>query len=248
MKKVKILYLLVVLAMLLALCGCGKKAEENVPAEVPGDKAPEAPAVAGGWTLPEDFASNDVPEKAREAFDKAVEGLTGNNLEPLALLGTQVVAGTNYSILCKSTLVTARPVISYKVAVVYADLEGGATLLNIADINIPDLTEQLDAPAPEDLAGGWTLNEGLSRVGLPEGAETAFNKASEGLLGVSYVPVAYLGSQVVAGSNYAVLCKATPATADARAYLTAAVIYADLEGGATFTSFHYINIADFNKK
>lgn len=85
----------------------------------------------GGWEATEDAS---ITPQAQEAFDKAMEKLLGVDYEPVALLATQVVAGTNYCFLCRGTVVTpnARP--SYKLVYVYADLSGGAQILDIQDL------------------------------------------------------------------------------------------------------------------
>ena len=65
----------------------------------------------------------------------------------------------------------------------------------------------------------------------------------EALDGVAYEPIALLGTQVVAGMNYCILCRAWPATPDAQVGFVLAYVYADLEGNATFTHFAQIDIA-----
>ena len=84
MKKWIAIVLLAV--MLLSLAACGQKKEE--------------PAAVGGWTLND---SGELSAEAKAAFDKAMEGLMGVNYTPVALLGTQLVSGTNYSILAEAT-------------------------------------------------------------------------------------------------------------------------------------------------
>ena len=59
--------------------------------------------------------------------------------------------------------------------------------------------------------------------------------------GVNYIPVAFLGSQVVAGTNYAVLCQAAVVYPGAEPYYVIIYIYRDLEGNASI-----LNIADFD--
>ena len=62
----------------------------------------EAGQRVGGWQTP------DTPEltpEAQAAFDKAMEGLVGVRYVPVALLGTQLVSGMNYCILCEATVV-----------------------------------------------------------------------------------------------------------------------------------------------
>ena len=51
---------------------------------------------------------------------------------------------------------------------------------------------------------------------MTEEQKAVFDKAVEKLLGVSYEPVTYLGSQVVAGQNHCFLCKATVIYPDAK--------------------------------
>ena len=51
----------------------------------------------------------EIPEEAKEAFDKAFEGFVGSKVEPFALLGTQVVKGVNYIFAAEVTSVTAEP-------------------------------------------------------------------------------------------------------------------------------------------
>ena len=62
--------------------------------------------------------------------------------EPVALLGTQIVSGTNYRILCSGTTVTADPVTSLYVVDVYEDLQGAA---EVKDIQLIDLTKYAGA-------------------------------------------------------------------------------------------------------
>ncbi len=70
--------------------------------------------------------------------------------------------------------------------------------------NVPDNMLGGDG-APGALVGGWTPSASPE---LSEDRLAVFEKALEGLVGVSYTPVAYLGSQVVAGMNHCYLCQA----------------------------------------
>ena len=45
-----------------------------------------------------------INNEAKEAFNQAIDGLTGVNYEPFAA-SSQVVAGTNYRVLCNATIV-----------------------------------------------------------------------------------------------------------------------------------------------
>lgn len=67
--------------------------------------------------------------------------------------------------------------------------------------------------------GGDVITGGITDAAspvVPDEVKTVFDKAAATLTGVGYEPVAYLGSQVVAGTNHFLLCKATPTTAEPR--------------------------------
>ena len=79
----------------------------------------------------------------------------------------------------------------------------------------------------EPLMGGWTPSASPE---ITEEIQAMFDKAMEGLLGVSYVPVAYLGSQVVAGTNHCLLCQAAVVYPGASPYYVLLYLYENLEG------------------
>ena len=76
----------------------------------------------------------DIPENVKAAFDKALEGLVGHTYEPIAILGTQVVSGMNYCLLCKTTVVTPDAPVSYTLVYIYEALDGTAEIMRIQDI------------------------------------------------------------------------------------------------------------------
>ena len=88
------------------------------------------------------------------------------------------------------------------------------------------------------LAGGWQASEDPA---VTEELQAVFDKGLEGLVGVNYVPVAYLGSQVVAGTNHAFLCQATVVYPDAVPSWKIIFLYEDLQGNVSI-----MNIADFD--
>lgn len=97
-----------------------------------------AASITGGWKIIPHGAA-ELPEDAQTAFNKAVEQLDGADYTPVALLGTQIVAGTNYCILCAIAPVVPNPETHYALVYIYADLEGGAAITNVADLDIPGL-------------------------------------------------------------------------------------------------------------
>ena len=136
-----------VLTVALLLCGtlsaCKNEteaADTSEPKPMPdyidivADDSDVTPAdqLAGGWTTPED---GTITAEAQAAFDKAVKP-GGIAYTPVALLGTQVVAGINYAFVCigKATAPNAKP--APYLVIVYADLNGGAKLLSAKPIEV----------------------------------------------------------------------------------------------------------------
>lgn len=159
--------------MLASLAACGQKKEKTT---------------VGGWTLTEDGA---LTAEAQGAFDKAMEGLIGVNYTPVALLGTQLVSGTNYCILCEAAVVYPDAQPYYALVTVYQDLQGKAEVRNIVAMDLGKIEEtgEIKDSQPEGtpLLGGWTVDRD-SYLEVPDG-------------------VMHLASQVVAGTNHVVLCK-----------------------------------------
>ena len=97
------------------------------------------------------------------------------------------------------------------------------------------------AAAAEGLsAGAWQLPEDTA---ITEEAQTAFDKAMEKLVGVSYTPLALPGTQLVSGMNYCILCRAVVVYPDAQPYYALVYVYADLEGSAQLTQVVPLDIA-----
>ena len=190
----KISALLLALLMILSLSACGQAKEA-------------APAAVGGWTVPE---KAEVTEDAQAAFDKALEGLTGVSYTPVALVGTQLVSGTNYCILCEARVVYPDAVPYYALVYVYADLNGGAELLDIVILDIGDIAETGEIKpaeaAPAALMGGWSVDR-ESSVEV-DGAQL------------------HLASQVVNGTKHCVLCQGAKL----------AFVYESLDGKTELTS------------
>lgn len=97
-----------------------------------------------------------------------------------------------------------------------------------------------DSGYTEFLAGGWEVNTGSTSISKNAAAKAAFKKATAELLGVSYQPIAVLGTQVVAGTKYAILCKATPVIPDAAPDITIMYIYENVDGTVDIDGFHTI--------
>lgn len=89
--------------------------------------------VMGGWELNlESTLMADHPE-ALAAFENATADLSDYDFEPVALLGSQIVSGTNYAVLCREMSLPA-----YEVMYIYEDLQGNAQILGTEAIQIGD--------------------------------------------------------------------------------------------------------------
>ena len=115
----KILISMTALLLTLVLCAASVSAEQ----------------LMGGWEIPAAEGAA-LPEEAQAAFDKAMETLVGASYTPVALLATQIVAGTNYCILCQISPVVPNPVPKWALVYICADLEGKAEVMNVYDLDI----------------------------------------------------------------------------------------------------------------
>ncbi len=93
----------------------------------------------------------------------------------------------------------------------------------------------------EPMPGGWenVLHEAVE---LPAEAQAVFEKATDGLDGAQYIPVALLSTQVTAGKNYCILCQIASETPGVASTWTLVYIYADLQGNAEITNIYELYI------
>ena len=107
---------------------------------------------------------------------------------------------------------------------------------------ISDAAEEISDAAEEigdAIVGGWANSQ--SPV-ITEEFKKVFEKAAANLDGVDYTPVAYLSSQVVAGRNHRVLCKAVTVVPDAVPTYAIVTVYEDLTGNAEITDVVRSNV------
>ena len=105
------------------------------PTSVVGKEVAED--VVGGWSVEDpDNSGVLLDPNAQSSFYKAVEGYAGVNLQPVQLLASQIVNGTNYIALCKGQTVTEKPINSIYIVTWHAPLEGDA---QIKEVTLLDL-------------------------------------------------------------------------------------------------------------
>ena len=191
--------------------------------------------VAGGWQVNNGDIAVDKNKEVKAAFEKAVDKLDGCDYEPVAYLGSQVVAGTNYCILCKATPVVPNAKSSYVFMYIAAGLDGSATISEIKDLGE-------ESTSSEPVLGGFEINQGKADLASNKEANAAFEKATSQIVGATYEAAAYLGSQVVSGTNYCILCRITPVVPDAQGSFSFVNVYKDLKGNASISDIKDITL------
>ncbi len=211
MKKLLALLLVAAVGVAIVLCSCDEKEKT-----AKGDNK-----IVGGWMSPD---SPVVTQEVKTALKNATAQMTGGTYTPVAYLGSQVVAGTNHRILCEFTPAVKDAEATYAIVTVYEDLEGKAEITEIlgseAKVNVTDVV----------IDGGWVAPETPE---LTKEAVNALKAASEHVVGAAYAPVVLLGTQVVAGTNYCLLCEVTPVTENAESHYAVVIVYEGADGNTS---------------
>ena len=87
----------------------------------------------GGWAYVEDPAFTDEEEAKLEA---ALQNQVGASYGIVACVAEQVVAGLNRCLLCRVTPVVPDAQPHYALVYVYEDLQGGASLSQVIDLDV----------------------------------------------------------------------------------------------------------------
>ena len=165
----------------------GATAEEKEKAQNNTD----APLVGAYNTNLVSFSLKDNPD-AMNAFEAAFpNGYNYTHYEPIALLGTQVVSGTNYLYLCKSTWTDYQENVSFVLLQIYQDLSGKSQVVGSA-ILFPTEESREEGEDYIDNTGSY----------LPENIPVIQNAIEEAVTdneNVSYIPLAYIGKHTQEG-------------------------------------------------
>ena len=226
MKKTVSICMTTVIALSLLAGGAVQASALSAKAVQPAAAVSEENCISGSWKRASD---PQLTEKVRKTFDKAFEGLEGVSYTPAAVLASRTTtSGTQYRVLCKATVVYPGAQEEYVVVTLNRGWLGKAEILDIGD---PLCLTDLDYE--EGAVGAWQEAESPA---LTEEALAAFRKATEGFVGVDYVPVALLSTQTVAGTNYRILCEATVVYPGAEMHYAVVNVYESLEGNANILS------------
>ena len=173
----KIIGLVFIFAIGVMLVGCGNKEKVN------------------DWVIDLTNNKQELSTEVRQIFENA-RSEYGHNLEYVALLSKQVVAGTNYMFLCKGDN-------SYKIVIVYHDLENKSKITEVNDFNPIEYVNKNIEAQNEQLSGGWYVEIPENKMSLSNDVQKYFDASVETLTGAAYYPIAVLAHQ---DNSYAILC------------------------------------------
>ena len=190
MKRIKGMLILFVILLMAGRCAAGEAVTENLQEEAVTEGMVNGfvggGMLMGGWSVTTDSA---ITDEAAAAFEKAMEKIVGVDYEPIALLATQLVAGTNYCFLCRGTVVVPDALPEYMMVYIYEDLDGNAQMLEVHPISF-GLTDGMTEVAgsgevPTDTSVGGVLAQAAAdesvleeSTDLPQDAAEAVGAAA----------------------------------------------------------------------
>lgn len=236
MKKRMIALAMVVAVTVTAFVACGssKKTEENT-----NPVATEETVAGGTMNTVNEKAS--LPEDLQKVFDEAAGQFNGISQQVVVYLGSQVVSGVNHAFLTQDIDGDH----NFHVMIVYEDLQGNVELKTVTDVDPSAESNGETADAAE--TGGWTVAEN-TYSSVPAEAREALEKALSQTAGTSVNPVALLDTQVVAGTNYSILCKTAPVVPNAEETFQIVHVYQDLSNNSEITGYVPFSInSNFNQ-
>ena len=226
MKKTVSVCMTAVMALSLLAGGAVQASALSAETAQPASAVAEENCISDSWKRASDPV---LTARVHRLFNKAFEGLEGVSYTPVAVLASRTTgSGTQYRVLCKATVVYPGAQEEYVVVTLNRSWLGQAEILDIGDPLC-----QTDLDYAEGAVGAWQEAESPA---MTEEAKAAFSKATEGFVGVDYVPVALLSTQTVAGTNYRILCEATVVYPGAEMHYAVVNVYESLEGNANIIS------------
>lgn len=237
MKKILAVVFALMMAFCFAACGSSEPAESEEATE-----ATEAESIDGGWEIPENPAAAELPNDVQATFDK-FESEYDDELIPMAYYGYQEGKVTNYGLLCKSkgdnelqTVIIAKN----------SDMDTFDAVINT--FNVADYTEGEGADISTEVGeDGWVVAEDYTTAEIPKEAFEAYDAATAQFVGNDLHPMAYLGSQVVEGTNYAFLCHSSLVTAEPVTSIQVVTVYEDLEGNCEILNIYTLDLESFDE-
>lgn len=93
----------------------------------------------------------------------------------------------------------------------------------------------------QNLIGGYEL-AAMEECSLPEQVATGFGQVMATLLGAKYLPVLYVGKQIVHGTNHMLICRQSLATLGAPEHLVKLVINQNQDDGSVAGQWSLVSI------
>ena len=197
------------------------------PTEEPTPAPTEPPAPiqpdegAGVWKKAE---SPKITKEVQDLFDKVSSSIIGVRYNPVAFIGSQSVSGTNYAVLCETSMAAPGSQDLYSIVILYEDTAGKVT---VTDVIMSQVNTYTDLPM-----GGWkTADDPV----LTEELKAAFAGAIQTMLGADYAPEALVSSQSASGMHYCIFAEAGKITADPEAEYAFVYLHINEEGTPEIT-------------
>lgn len=230
MKK-KIILGLFVICLLFTVSGCRKTTQKEKKNEI-----------TGGWKILLTDKELSMPKEAKNAFLKATKDYKKLKLDLVALLGEQVVSGKNYVYLAKGYQ-EEKSKSTYKIVIVYKDLKNNASITKVKNFDYTKYVNRNIKSNYEKTSGGWYIDSISEKNLLDKKVQAIFNEATAKLKKIKYRPIATLGTQIVSGTNYAVLCYGSKDFKDDPEAVYLITLYEDLKGNKDVISQSYVDIS-----
>ena len=199
----------------------------------------DAPLVGAYNTNLVSFSLKDNPD-AMNAFEAAFpNGYNYTHYEPIALLGTQVVSGTNYLYLCKSTWTDYQENVSFVLLQIYQDLSGKSQVVGSA-ILFPTEESREEGEDYIDNTGSY-LPENIPAI------QNAFEEAVPDDENAYYIPLAYIGKHSQEGKpeEDVIFAAKDPRGTDAKISYELFYISKDKDGKAKLVKSEDVQFPDF---
>ena len=214
--------------------------ESGVTAEEKEKAQNNSDALVGAYnTNLVSFSLKDNPD-AMNAFEATFpNGYNYTHYEPIALLGTQVVSGTNYLYLCKSTWTDYQENVSFVLLQIYQDLSGKSEVMGSA-ILFPTEESREEGEDYIDNTGSY-LPENIPAI------QNAFKEAVPDNENVSYIPLAYIGKHTQEGKpeEDVIFAAKDPRGTDAKISYELIYITKDKDGKAKLVKTEDVVFPDF---
>ena len=186
-------------------------------------------------------SSSSIPTFALDAFNNAMKTYQGGTLTPLACYGEQVVAGYNLDFICRMNSDSQDDLTSLKFVTVYWESENVSTISSVSDFNIADYEKSNYYNLPDyPVDGGMEVISGLQSCELPSDAQTVFDSVYGNIVGVSVVPIAFLGKKANNGTDYVYLCERSAVVPNPDIYIDILILHKNTDGTVSSKSTYSI--------